>query len=127
MVNGMKCSYFPIPPPPQPYGFQCWNFRTNYGGYRKLRKRVGLGLSYRPAISVSFVPFAVTYTVPVSNKAFQGGEGGGVKKAGGGGMHRGGRGDARASCASPLGTPLARLNMMGKFSPCNRFLNSINV
>jgi hypothetical protein len=24
----------------------------------------------------------------------------------GGGMHRGGRGDARASCASPLGTPL---------------------
>ena len=27
--------------------------------------------------------------------------------AGGGGMHRGGRGDARASCASPLGTPLA--------------------
>jgi hypothetical protein len=22
-------------------------------------------------------------------------------------MHRGGRGDARASCASPLGTPLA--------------------
>jgi hypothetical protein len=25
----------------------------------------------------------------------------------GGGMHRGGRGDARASCASPLGTPLA--------------------
>ena len=23
-----------------------------------------------------------------------------------GGMHRGGRGDARASCASPLGTPL---------------------
>ncbi len=26
--------------------------------------------------------------------------------AGGGGMHKGGRGDARASCASPLGTPL---------------------
>jgi hypothetical protein len=25
-----------------------------------------------------------------------------------GGMHRGGRGDARASCASPLGTPLNR-------------------
>jgi hypothetical protein len=24
----------------------------------------------------------------------------------GGGMHKGGRGDARASCASPLGTPL---------------------
>ncbi len=24
----------------------------------------------------------------------------------GGGMHRGGRGDARTSCASPLGTPL---------------------
>ncbi len=26
--------------------------------------------------------------------------------AGGGGMHRGESGDARASCASPLGTPL---------------------
>ncbi len=33
--------------------------------------------------------------------------GGGMHMAGGGGMHRGGRGDARASCASPLGTPLA--------------------
>ncbi len=31
--------------------------------------------------------------------------GGGVHMAGGG-MHRGGWGDARASCASPLGTPL---------------------
>jgi hypothetical protein len=30
---------------------------------------------------------------------------GGMHMAGGG-MHRGGRGDARASCASPLGTPL---------------------
>ncbi len=33
------------------------------------------------------------------------GWGGGMHMAGGG-MHRGGRGDARASCASPLGTPL---------------------
>jgi hypothetical protein len=45
---------------------------------------------------------------------FQAGEGGGrgcTWPGGGmhmarGGMHRGGRGDARASCASPLGTPL---------------------
>ncbi len=27
-----------------------------------------------------------------------------------GGMHRGGRGDARASCASPLGTPLVAVD-----------------
>jgi hypothetical protein len=35
--------------------------------------------------------------------------------AGGGGMHRGGRGDARASCASPLGTPLsiAKIKLSG--------------
>jgi hypothetical protein len=33
----------------------------------------------------------------------------------GGGMHRGGRGDARASCASPLGTPL--LSAIQTFNP----------
>ncbi len=34
----------------------------------------------------------------------------------GGGMHRGGRGDARASCASPLGTPLGTGMCLGCFS-----------
>jgi hypothetical protein len=32
-----------------------------------------------------------------------------------GGMHRGGRGDARASCASPLGTPLIVCKEKGNF------------
>jgi hypothetical protein len=31
-----------------------------------------------------------------------------------GGMHRGGRGDARASCASPLGTPLLKYNLFSR-------------
>jgi hypothetical protein len=34
----------------------------------------------------------------------------------GGGMHRGGRGDARASCASPLGTPLLNAHMILDFT-----------
>ncbi len=40
--------------------------------------------------------------------------------AGGGGMHRGGRGDARASCASPLGTPLATGIVLLGLSHCCR-------
>jgi hypothetical protein len=31
-------------------------------------------------------------------------------------MHRGGRGDARASCASPLGTPLIRCKTKNKLA-----------
>jgi hypothetical protein len=36
----------------------------------------------------------------------------------GGGMHRGGRGDARASCASPLGTPLCVRIVPGLSAKC---------